>query len=123
MFFQTTSPEPSALTAAMWFFGYPPLVKTCVPSVTMEDTHSVVAPLNSQSFFAVVRVEARDEIAPHQDQLIAPSDLGNDGRDVVGLLGTVNLPDNFAGFPVEPADRAAGLVVGGDDDEVLVDGR
>src|SRR5215207_5974114 len=45
---QTTCPDPSALIAETWFFGYPPLVKTCVPSVTVEVTHSVVAPFASQ---------------------------------------------------------------------------
>src|SRR5688572_6727351 len=46
-------PVPSALTAATWFRGYPPLVKTCFPSVTTDVTHSVVEPLISQFSFPV----------------------------------------------------------------------
>ena len=57
-------------------------------------------PFKLPELLSVVRVEAGDEITSHQDQLIASSDLVDDGGNVVWFLGAVGFPDDLAGFPV-----------------------
>ena len=82
-------------------------MKTRSPSVTMEVTVSVV--------------EAEHLLTSREDHLVTALDFADDRRDVVRHFWPFDFPDNVAVRSLHPADRAALLVVGRDDDEVLVD--
>lgn len=92
------------------------------PSVTGGDAFGGRA-FGFPQHFAGERVEAGDEFAAGEEELVAAVHVEDDGRGVVGEFRALVLPDHFAGGALESGDLAGAFVVGGDDHERLINGR